>query len=132
MPDRDESTMDNEPTPITRAVASAYHHAWTTKRFDDAIALLSSDLVVEVPVNHYPDRASFSEALIGFGSIVERVDLLAELAGGEEAMVLYDMTVSGLGTIRVAEHFTVLNGQIVRLRQIHDTVAIRAAGLADR
>lgn len=44
-------------------------------------------------------------------------------------MLLYDMNVSGLGTMRVAEHFTTSNGKIVRLRQIHDTAPIRAAGL---
>jgi hypothetical protein len=29
----------------------------------------------------------------------------------------------------VAEHFTVTAGKIARLRQIHDTAAVRAAGL---
>jgi hypothetical protein len=33
-----------------------------------------------------------------------------------------------MGDLRVAEHFTVINGQITRIRQIHDTAALRAAG----
>ena len=32
--------------------------------------------------------------------------------------------------IRIAEHFTVAEGQITRIRQIHDTAALRAAGFA--
>ena len=56
--------------------------------------------------------------------------MLAELSGGDEAMLLYDMQVEGLGELRVVEHFTVARGQIARLRQIHDTAAVRAAGLA--
>jgi uncharacterized protein YndB with AHSA1/START domain len=44
-------------------------------------------------------------------------------------MILYDMDVQGLGTMRVVEHFTVSDGKIVRLRQIHDTAALRAAGV---
>jgi hypothetical protein len=46
-------------------------------------------------------------------------------------MLLYDMDVRGLGVMRVAEHFTIRNGKIARLRQIHDTAALRAAGFVD-
>lgn len=113
----------------TRNIIRRYHDAWSTRRFDDAIALLADDLRVEVPVNDYPTRASFAQALVAFGGMVERVELIAELADDEEAMLLYDLTVTDLGRLRVAEHFTVRNGRIMRLRQIHDTVAIRAAGL---
>jgi hypothetical protein len=45
-------------------------------------------------------------------------------------MLLYDMDVEKLGAMRVAEHFTVQNGRITRIRQIHDTAAVRAAGFA--
>jgi hypothetical protein len=34
------------------------------------------------------------------------------------------------GSFRVAEHFTVEDGLIIRIRQIHDTYAIRKAGFA--
>jgi uncharacterized protein YndB with AHSA1/START domain len=44
---------------------------------------------------------------------------------GDEAMLLYDMDVEGIGNLRVVEHFTVRNGRIVRLRQVHDTEPIR-------
>ncbi|MBA3807430.1 MAG: hypothetical protein H0X28_03405 [Solirubrobacterales bacterium] len=43
-------------------------------------------------------------------------------------MLLYDMDVDGLGEMRVAEHFTVAGDQITRIRQIHDTALLRAAG----
>ena len=111
-----------------RSVVETYHRGWTSKRFDDAVALLAPDVQVEVPINEYPTRESFAQALAGFGGMVERVDLLAELAEGSQAMLLYDLTVTGMGTLRVAEHFTVRDGRIVRLRQIHDTAPVRAAG----
>jgi hypothetical protein len=113
----------------TRNVVRRYHDGWSNHRFNDAIALLADELRVEVPVNAYPTRESFAQALVAFGGMAERVELLSELSGDGEAMLLYDMSVTGLGTLRIAEHFTVENGRIVRLRQIHDTVAIRAAGL---
>jgi hypothetical protein len=58
---------------------------------------------------------------------VDRVDLLAEVRAGDQAMLLYDMATEPLGTIRIAEHFAVRDGLIVRIRHVHDTVALRAA-----
>jgi ketosteroid isomerase-like protein len=112
----------------TMSVVRAYHNGWTSGDFDRAIGLLAPDLDVEVPINDYPTAGSFAEALVGFGGLVRRVDLLSELADGNEAMLLYDMDVDGLGSMRIAEHFTVAKGQISRIRQIHDTAALRVAG----
>lgn len=116
-------------TDPTLAIVQAYFRGWTTKDYDTAATQLAPALVVEVPVNLYPDAASFVQALTGFGSMVNRVHLLAELASEDQAVLLYDMEVQGMGTIRVAEHFTVQHGKITLLRQVHDTHAIRAAGL---
>ena len=113
----------------TQTLVRRYHDGWSSGRYDDAVALLDEGLCVEVPVNDYPTREAFATALVAFGGMVEHVALLSELASEDEAMLLYDMTVRGLGPMRVAEHFTLRGGRIVRLRQIHDTVAIRAMGL---
>lgn len=115
-------------TSETLKVVDAYCEAWTARRFDDAVALLAPSLRVEVPINSYPTTESFAEALRQFGSKITSVDMLSEMADDDEAMVLYDMNVSGIGTMRIVEHFTVDGGKIVRLRQIHDTAPIRSAG----
>jgi ketosteroid isomerase-like protein len=115
-------------TQHTAAVVRAYYDAWTTGDFGHAAALLAPDLAVEVPVNEYPDASSFAAALESFGSLATRTDLLAAMSADQEAMLLYDMDVPGLGAFRVAEHFTVAGGKITRIRQIHDTAALRAAG----
>jgi len=119
------------PTPTTDALqtARAYHDAWTARDFARATGLLAGDLTVEVPINDYPTRDSFADALSGFGAMVEQTRLLSALGNDSEATLIYDMDVTGLGTIRVAEHFTVHDGKIDRLRQIHDTTIIRQAGL---
>jgi hypothetical protein len=111
-----------------RQVVDAYHLAWTTKHFDEAVALLAPALEVEVPINTYPTTESFAAALVQFGKGVIAVEVLSKFADGDEAMILYDMDVAGVGAIRVAEHFTVADAQIVRIRQVHDTAALRAAG----
>ena len=110
------------------SVVRAYHDAWMSKRFDDAVRLLDRDLKVEVPVNDYPTLESFAAALEAFGSMVESVDLLSAMSADDEAMLMYDLDVQGLGEMRVAEHFTVEDGKIVRIRQIHDTDGLREAG----
>ncbi|MFI6599145.1 nuclear transport factor 2 family protein [Nonomuraea sp. NPDC050536] len=114
----------------TQDAVRAYHDAWTGKDFAAAAAMLADDLTVEAPVNDYPTPRSFATALESFGSMATRVDLLSAMSAGEEAMLLYDMDVIGLGTLRVAEHFTLRDGKIARIRQIHDTTAVRAAGFA--
>jgi ketosteroid isomerase-like protein len=114
----------------TAAVVRAYHDAWTTKDFARAAALLADTLVVEVPVNDYPTAESFAAALAAFGSMVTAVGLLAAMSDGNEAMLLYDLEARPVGKLRVAEHFTVEDGKITCLRQVHDTAAVRAAGLA--
>ena len=110
------------------AIVRAYHEAWTAGSCDTAGRYLAEDLVVEVPINSYPTRASFVAALTAFAPLVRHVVLLSALDGNGEAMLLYDMEVEQLGRLRVAEHFSVADGQIHRLRQVHDTVAVRAAG----
>jgi ketosteroid isomerase-like protein len=112
------------------SIARSYHDAWTKRDFDRAAALLADDLEVEVPINEYPTPEAFAAALRSFGSLATKVELLSQMSAGDEAMLLYDMEVEGLGRMRVAEHFTVAGGRIARLRQIHDTAALRAAGLA--
>jgi uncharacterized protein YndB with AHSA1/START domain/ketosteroid isomerase-like protein len=111
-------------------IATAYHDAWTRKSFDEATALLADGLEVEVPINDYPTAEAFAQALRGFGSMTRGVELLSAMGAEDEAMLLYDMEVDGLGAMRVAEHFTVRDGSIERIRQIHDTAALRAAGFA--
>lgn len=113
----------------TAAIVRAYFDAWTSHDYDTATALLADGLVVEVPINDYPTVEAFAAAVRGFGSMVTNVNLLAEMTANDEAMLLYDLDVERLGSLRVAEHVTVDSGKIVRIRQVHDTVAVRAAGL---
>jgi uncharacterized protein YndB with AHSA1/START domain len=111
-------------------VVRRYHEGWTSKNYEQAIDLLAPSLKVEVPINDYPTAESFAQALRSFGDLVAGVEMLSEMSHGDEAILLYDMQVQQLGTLRVAEHFTVTDGRITRLRQIHDTARIRAASAA--
>jgi uncharacterized protein YndB with AHSA1/START domain len=111
------------------AVAQRYHRAWTNRDFEAAVACLDEDLETDVPLNTYATKAEFAEALTRFGAVVQRAELLAALEGDGEALLLYDMVTAPFGTIRIAEGFTVRNGLITRIRHVHDTAALRAAGV---
>ena len=108
-------------------VARAYHHAWTSRDFEDAGRHLAEVLSVEVPINDYPSKAEFLSAVKFTREMATRVDVLSALGNAGEALLLYDMQLP-VTNLRVAEHFTVVDGQITRIRQIHDTAALRAAG----
>ena len=114
----------------TAEIVRAYYDAWTRKDYARARALLAGTLAVEVPVNDYPTAESFAAARENFGSMVSSAQLLAAMSDGNEAILLYDLEAGPVGTLRVAEHFTVEGGKITRIRQIHDTASVRAAGLA--
>jgi hypothetical protein len=114
----------------TLSLVRRYHNGWSSQNYEQAIELLAPTVGIEVPINDYPTAESFAIALRRFGGTVSEVELLSEMSAGDQAMLLYDMEVERLGTLRVVEHFTVAGGRIVRLRQIHDTAALRAAAVA--
>lgn len=111
------------------SVALAYHRAWTGGSFEEAAGYLADNLTVEVPINSYSTKASFIQAVRFTRGMASGIEVLSELGGGGEALVLYDMVLP-FGLMRVAEHFSVSNGRIDRIRQIHDTHALRAAAAA--
>jgi limonene-1,2-epoxide hydrolase len=114
-------------TPTALSVVRAYHRAWTERDFAELDRLVADPLHVEVPINRYESRAAFLEAVRQTAQMTSMVAVLAELGGDGEAMLLYDMTLP-IGELRVAEHFTVSEGRIHTIRQIHDTALLRAAG----
>ncbi|MGH3234990.1 MAG: hypothetical protein ACRDOH_17410, partial [Streptosporangiaceae bacterium] len=60
--------------------------------------------------------------------IASDVRTLAGFGDAAGAVLIYDMTLP-FGILRIAEQFAVSDGQITLIRHIHDTAAVRAAGL---
>ncbi|MEZ0113735.1 hypothetical protein ABH920_007769 [Catenulispora sp. EB89] len=109
-------------------VVRRYHEAWTTtKNFDAAAQLLADSLTTDLPVSVFADKREFVEAISKFGERVSSVQLLSACAGPGEAVMVYDLVLDPLGPLRIAEQFTVVDGQITFIRQVHDTAAMRAA-----
>jgi len=111
-------------------IARAYHRAWSTQHLDEIGQYLAEDVRVEVPINSYRGKSDFLEAVRRTAQMTSRVKMLAEFGNDDEALLLYDMTLP-IGDLRVAEHFTIAAGRVQRVRQIHDTAALRAAGFGE-
>jgi hypothetical protein len=128
----------NEPTKTAQGdssrspleVARDYHQAWTRRDLDTAASYIAADLATDVPLATYADATDFLAGLARFVPLVNNVELLAEFGSSHEAILLYDVDIDTLGTLRVAEHFTVVDQQITHIRHVHDTAALRAAGFA--
>ena len=116
-----------DPTLDTLRVARAYHAAWTNRDFETAGQLLGEDLRTDVPLNTYPTKADFLTAVTEFGSLVDKVDLIAEYSTDDSALLLYDMHTKAFGTIRIAEQFTIAHGSITHIRHIHDTATLQVS-----
>jgi SnoaL-like domain len=123
--------MNEMNTHDTLGIARAYHRAWTTEKdFDAAAGLLAEDLRTDLPVNVYADKGEFVEAIAGFGGLIVNVEMLAAVADGNDAVLIYDLDMPPLGVLRMAEQLTVVDGRITSIRQVHDTATMRAAGFA--
>ena len=113
------------------ATARRYHSAWWSGDFDAAAGCLATGLQVEVPINAYATGADFVEAVRRTRHMASNLETICEVGTRTDAVLIYDMTLP-IGVLRVAEHFTVSNGRITRIRQIHDTAPLRAAGFGDQ
>lgn len=111
--------------PAALATALAYHAAWTSGDFPQARALLADDVLTEVPLGSFGDADAFATAVTAFGNAARRVDVIARFGGEQEALLLYDIDLGDSPILRVAEHFTVLNGLITVVRHVHDTASLR-------
>ena len=54
--------------------------------------------------------------------------MLAQLGNDNDAVLIYEMTLP-IGDLRIVELLTTDDGRITRIRHIHDTAALRAAGI---
>jgi uncharacterized protein YndB with AHSA1/START domain len=111
-------------------IVRLYFESWLARDFVAAAGLLSPSVRVDVPVNRYATKESFVTALTQFGGLVQETQLIDEFERGNKATLLYDMQIQNLGKLRIAEHFSVADGLITQLIQIHDTYAVRKAGFA--
>ncbi len=105
-----------------------YYNSWTNKNFIRAGEKLAEDLKVIVPINNYPTKQSFLDAVKFTREMITNIELLSEFSNENEAMLMYEMTLNAFGKLRIAEYFVVKDNKIIQVCQIHDTAPFRNAG----
>lgn len=105
-----------------------YYNSWTNNDFEKAGNLLAENLKVIVPINSYPTKQSFLDAVKFTREMIIKIELLSEFSNDTEVMLMYDMTLNVFGKLRIGEHFVIKDNKIIQVTQIHDTAPFRNAG----
>jgi hypothetical protein len=117
----------------TRRVVQAYFDAWTTKRVDDAYALLADDLHFAGPTATYASAAEFRPALAGFAAMTSGARAIDLIVDGDRAALLYDCDLPPpVGTIRISSFFRVAGGKIAWYETWFDATQLRVLFAARR
>jgi hypothetical protein len=97
----------------TRTVVESYFTAWTTKKVNEAYALLATDLEFSGPSANYRSAEEFRPGLEGFAAMTKWARMVELLVEGDRAALLYDCELpEPVGTLRIASFFRVKNGKI--------------------
>lgn len=120
--------MTANPAPLD--VVRAYLEAWTNHDIATAARYLADDLVFDGPITHADTADAFVNGPGGLTSFASTVvpgslRLLAAFGDDDQALVMYEMTTSLLGTVPSAEHFTVRDGKIRTERLVFDASEVR-------
>lgn len=100
--------------------ALAYFEAWTGKDFDRAMRFLSDDIEALTPGGPVFGAAAFRQFMEPFSRSLVRAELRAAFGDDDTALVMYDTDTQLLDDAPGAEHVTVVDGRINRMRIIFD------------
>ena len=121
--------MKTPPSPARRlSIADDYHDAWLRRDYDEARRHLSNKIAIDVPINHYDSKPEFASAAQQTREMCTQVTTLAQLGDDSDAVLVYEMQLP-IGPLRIAECFHVEKDKITRIVHVHDTAALRAAGM---
>ena len=110
----------------THRVVEAYFNAWTTKRVDEAFALLAEDLEFVGPTASYRSAEAFRPALVNFAAMTRDARAVELTVEGDRAAMLYDCELPPpVGTLRIASFFRVENGKIRWYETVFDATELR-------
>jgi ketosteroid isomerase-like protein len=110
----------------TRRVVEGYFRAWTSKRTDEAYALLADDLEFRGPTASYASAAAFRPALEGFAAMTRWARPQEVLVDGGRAAMIYDCELPApVGVLRIASFFRVEGGRIRTYETLFDATELR-------
>jgi len=110
----------------TRRVVEGYFAAWTSKKVDEAYALLADDLAFWGPTASYQSAATFRPALAAFAAMTKRAQATELIVQGDRAALLYECELPPpVGLIKIASFFRVASGKIRWYETLFDATELR-------
>lgn len=105
----------------TRVTVRAYYDAWVGGDIAAAGMLLAESFTNFTPINNYYTLSDYLESLRKFHQIMKSLDLISDLYGENEAILLYNIhTSTPVGSSLIVEHFRLTNGKISSITSIFD------------
>ena len=127
-------TTSSQPHPTPSAASSpalqialAYHQAWTSHDFERAMTYIAPDIACQTPGGPLRGAEAFRGFMGPFVGIMTRSHLFAAFGDETTAVLMYDTDTVPVQDAPGAEHLTVENGTITRLRIIFDRLPFDAA-----
>jgi hypothetical protein len=110
----------NEQTSAALGTALAYHRAWTSHDFDQAMTYIAENIVCQAPAGRIDGAEAFRTFMEPFSQILTASKLLAAFGDETTAVLMYDADTVPVQEAPGAECLTVTAGKITHMRIIFD------------
>jgi SnoaL-like protein len=107
--------------------ALAYHRAWTSHDFDQAMTYIAEDIVCQAPSGRLDGAAAFRGFMGPFVQILTGSSLIVAFGDDEKAVVMYDADTVPVKDAPGAECVTVRGGKIIHMRIVFDRLPFEEA-----
>ncbi|MHB8325485.1 MAG: nuclear transport factor 2 family protein [Candidatus Dormibacteria bacterium] len=107
--------------------ALAYHRAWTSHDFEEAMTYIAQDIVCQTPAGRLDGAAAFRGFMGPFVQILTRSKLIAAFGDATTAVLMYDADTVPVTDAPGAECLTVKDGKVSHMRIIFDRLPFDAA-----
>jgi hypothetical protein len=111
--------------------ALAYHRAWTTKDFEQAMSYIADDIVCQAPAGRLEGSEAFRGFMGPFVEILTSSKLIAAFGDDATAVLMYDTNTVPVQDAPGAECLTVEDGMIRHIRIIFDRLPFESARRAE-
>lgn len=120
----------SENSKIALQTALAYHRAWTSHDFEQAMTYIADDIVCLTPAGRLEGADAFRGFMGPFVQILTSSDLIAAFGDDGTAVLMYDTDTVPVKDAPGAECLTVEDGKISHMRIIFDRAPFDAASAA--
>jgi ketosteroid isomerase-like protein len=121
-----DATMTQQ-SPAALETALAYHRAWTSGDFDQAMTHIAEDIVCLAPSGRLDGSEAFRAFMGPFARLLVRSELLAAYGDDSTAVLIYDTDTLPVSGAPGAECLQVVDEKIAHMRIIFDRLPFEDA-----